>query len=258
MTRHPSPSDQRPTAAGPATDGVTAAPPIRLSGIEVSFPDGPERRVVLDSLELAVAAGEVVVITGDSGAGKSTLLTVAGLLRRPDAGEVAIAGTATSGLSERRRTAVRREHVAFVYQSANLLPSLTALEQLELVGHIRGQRMSDVRERARALLDDVGLTDRAGQLPSQLSGGERQRVGIARALMATPTVLIADEPTASLDPARAESVAELLTTTARARGIAALVVAHDGAPLRLADRHLHLDAGRLAPVGVDGRAEAVT
>ncbi|MCC6183188.1 MAG: ABC transporter ATP-binding protein [Microthrixaceae bacterium] len=223
-------------------------PAVLLEGIRVAFPDGPDERVVLDDLKLSVDPGELVVISGQSGAGTSTLLAVTGLLRRADAGEVTIAGTATSAMSSRQRTAVRRDHIAFVYQSANLLPSLTAVEQLELVGHIRGERSADVRRRAQGLLDELGLADRASQLPSQLSGGERQRVGIARAFMAEPSVLIADEPTASLDPQRADSVAELLAG-ASGRGIATIVVAHDTAALSRADRHLRMEDGRLADVG---------
>ncbi|HNH97066.1 MAG TPA: ATP-binding cassette domain-containing protein, partial [Microthrixaceae bacterium] len=134
-------------------------PAVLLEGIRVAFPDGPDERVVLDDLKLSVDPGELVVISGQSGAGKSTLLAVTGLLRRADAGEVTIAGTATSAMSSRQRTAVRRDHIAFVYQSANLLPSLTAVEQLELVGHIRGERSADVRRRARGLLDELGLAD---------------------------------------------------------------------------------------------------
>ena len=223
-------------------------PAVLLEGIRVAFPDGPDERVVLDELKLSVDPGELVVISGQSGAGKSTLLAVTGLLRQADVGEVTIAGTATSAMSSRQRTAVRRDHIAFVYQSANLLPSLTAVEQLELVGHIRGERSADVRRRARGLLDELGLADRASQLPSQLSGGERQRVGIARAFMAEPSVLIADEPTASLDPQRADSVAELLAG-ASGRGIATIVVAHDTAALSRADRHLRMEDGRLIDVG---------
>ncbi|MEI2699027.1 MAG: ABC transporter ATP-binding protein [Microthrixaceae bacterium] len=217
---------------------------LQLSGVRVAFPDGPDERVVLDDLDLGIDKGEFVVISGRSGAGKSTLLAIAGLLRRPDSGEISIAGIPTSSLSERRRTTVRRDHIAFVYQSANLLPTLTAVEQLELVGHIRGEPSGEVRRRAHSLLDDLDMGERAGQLPSQLSGGERQRIGIARAFMAEPTVLIADEPTASLDPERAVAVAELLAGAA-GRGIATVVVAHDDVALAHADRHLRLDSGRL-------------
>ncbi len=222
-----------------------SAIPLVCRDLVVTFPDGPTRRTVLDGLDLEVSAGEIVTISGESGSGKSTLLAVAGLLRRSEAGEVTVAGTATAALSGRRRTSVRRDHIAFVYQSANLLPSLTALEQLQLVGHIRGHRPSATRARAQALLDELGLADRSRQLPAQLSGGERQRVGIARALISDPAILIADEPTASLDPARADSVADLLATTARRYGIATVIVAHDRATHRRADRHLRLEAGRL-------------
>lgn len=222
--------------------------PLQCRGLVVTFPDGPGRRTILDGLDLDLAAGELVTISGDSGSGKSTLLAVAGLLRRSDAGEVVVAGTETAGLSERRRTALRRDHIAFVYQSANLLPSLTALEQLQLVGHIRGQRPASTRARAQALLDELGLGERSHQLPAELSGGERQRVGIARALMSDPDVLIADEPTASLDPARASSVGELLASAAHERGIATLVVAHDDVTRRHADRHLRLEDGVLHEV----------
>jgi putative ABC transport system ATP-binding protein len=224
---------------------MTATVPLSCRGLVVTFPDGPDRRTILDHLDLDVAAGELVTVSGDSGSGKSTLLTVAGLLRRSDEGEVMVAGTATAGLSERRRTGLRRDHIAFVYQSANLLPSLTALEQLQLVGHIRGHRPSSTKGRAQQLLDDLGLGDRSHQLPSQLSGGERQRVGIARALIAEPAILIADEPTAALDPERAERVADLLASAAHDRGIATLVVAHDDVARRRGDRHLRLALGTL-------------
>lgn len=227
------------------TDRPVSPGPLSCRDIVVTYPDGPGRRTILDHLDLSIAPGQVVTVAGDSGAGKSTLLTVAGLLRRPDSGEVTVAGTSTSGRSERQRTALRRSHIAFVYQSANLLPSLTALEQLQLVGHIRGRRPSATRDRAMALLDQLGVSDRADQLPAQLSGGERQRVGIARALIADPEVLIADEPTASLDPARADSVAGLISDAAHERGIATLVVAHDDAIQQRSDRHFRLEGGVL-------------
>jgi putative ABC transport system ATP-binding protein len=221
---------------------------LALRDVHVEVPDGERSRTLLDQVTLDAGAGEVIVVTGPSGSGKSTLLAVAGLLRRPGAGEVTIAGTATSALSERARTTLRRERVAIVYQSANLVASLTAVEQLELVGHIQGERRASARGRAATLLADLGLTERAAQLPAQLSGGERQRVGIARALMARPAVLLADEPTAALDGELSAQVAALLAGQARERGLAALVVSHDEAPLAHADRHLHLAGGALEPM----------
>lgn len=219
--------------------------PLALRGLEASVPDGGGTRVLLDRVDLEVGAGEVVVVTGPSGSGKSTLLALAGLLRRPDSGEVLIEGEATSKLSGRRRTDLRRRRVAIVYQSANLLPSLTAIEQLELVGRINREKRRETRKRAEELLREMDLSERRDQLPSQMSGGERQRVGIARALMAQPSVLLADEPTASLDPGLSARIADLLADQTSARGLATVIVSHDDIPLTHADRHFHLDAGRL-------------
>ncbi len=230
----------------------TTTPPLSLRGLGATVPDGREERVLFDGVDLDVAAGEVVVVTGPSGSGKSTLLAVAGLLRRPPTGEVVVAGQPTASLSRRGRTAVRRQQIGIVYQSANLLGPLTAREQLELAGRIRRMPRRQIGAEADRLLGDLALGDRSGQLPAELSGGERQRVGIARALMGDPSVLLADEPTASLDPALAGEVAELLATEARRRGVAALIVTHDDAPLRHADRHLHLVGGQL----VDGTGVA--
>jgi putative ABC transport system ATP-binding protein len=149
------------------------------------------------------------------------------------------------GLGERARTRLRRERIAFIYQSANLLPTLTALEQLELMAHIRNEPRRDAARRAKSLLDEVGLGGRGSQLPSELSGGERQRVGIARALMCRPSLILADEPTASLDPDLAAEIHGLLGARCRETGIASLVVTHDDAAADLADRRLHLVRGQL-------------
>jgi len=230
------------------TDTDQRHPGLSLRNLTASVPDGSGTRVLLDHVDLDVAAGEVLVVTGPSGSGKSTLLALAGLLRRPAEGDILINGVATATFSERRRTALRRDHIGIIYQSANLLPSLTAREQLELVGHIDRQPRGEARTRADQLLADLGLTGRGDQLPGQLSGGERQRVGIARALMAEPSVLLADEPTASLDPSLAADVAALITAEAHRRGLATVIVTHDDAPLGHADRHLHLAGGVLTTV----------
>lgn len=219
--------------------------PLVLQSLRVTVPDGDHERVLLESVDLSVGAGEVVVLTGASGSGKSTLLAIAGLLRRTDSGEVVIAGKATSTANARTRSALRGSEIGIIYQSANLLPSLTAREQLEVVAHIAGGDRRAARERAGQLLDVVGLGHRADALPRHLSGGERQRVGVARALMADPSVLLADEPTASLDPELSQAIAELIADQAHQRGLAALLVTHDEAPLTVADRHIHLEGSRL-------------
>lgn len=197
-----------------------------IEHVHLSVPDGDERRAILDDISLSIAPGEVVALTGVSGSGKSTLLAVAALLQRPDSGNVVIAGEDAGELDESRRTALRRDHIGVVYQSASLLPSLKALEQLELIAHIDGKLNDRARHRARELLVTVGLERRLDARPSQLSGGERQRVGIARALMNAPAVLLADEPTAALDAERGRAIMELLTDQAARNDAATLVVTH--------------------------------
>jgi putative ABC transport system ATP-binding protein len=207
-------------------------------------PDGPGERVLLDGVDLSLNAGQTTVVTGRSGSGKSTLLAIAGLLRRPDAGEVLVNDAATTKVSERHRTRLRGEAIGIVYQSANLIPNLTAIEQLELVARVLGARRG-ATERARALLGDLGVAGQEHSLPGTLSGGERQRVGIARALMAEPTILLADEPTAALDRELGQQVSGLLADLTRERRLATMIVTHDDAPLEHATVHVHLADGQL-------------
>lgn len=220
---------------------------LSLRAIRAAVPDGAGERVLLDELDLHLRAGEVTVVTGRSGSGKSTLLSIAGLLRRPDSGDVVINGEPTTSLPERHRTRLRGQTVGIVYQNANLIPNLTAIEQVELVAHVLGKRR-DATARARQLLEALGVDGQADSLPGKLSGGERQRVGIARALMAEPSVLLADEPTAALDPELAEQVSELLARLTRDRNLATMIVTHDAAPLSYANAHVRLDDGHLEHV----------
>lgn len=173
---------------------------LTLSDITVTVPDGRDRRTIIDGIDLAVAAGETVAVTGPSGSGKSTLLAVAGLLLRPDRGRVEIGGVDAVSLTDRVRTRLRGRSIGIVYQGANLLPSLTARQQVEVAAHVNGALDRRARARALELLTRVGLEASLDARPGELSGGERQRVALARALMMEPTILLADEPTASLDP----------------------------------------------------------
>ena len=216
---------------------------LRLENITVAVPDGTARRVLLDRLDLDVRPGETVAVTGASGSGKSTLVAVAGLLRTADEGRVLLGGTDASGLKDRDRVRLRRDQVGIVFQSPNLLPALTAREQVEVVAHVAGNLDAAAEARAVDLLTRVGLADRLDARPAELSGGERQRVGIARALMNEPSVVLADEPTASLDPERGRAVLDLLLDEARRVGAATVVVTHDPDQAARADRHLHLSQG---------------
>lgn len=220
---------------------------LELTDITVDVSDGPDTLRILSGLDLSVEAGEVVAVTGDSGSGKSTLVALAGLLRRPSSGAVIINGRdlAAAMVSEGERTETRRREVGLVFQSSNLFPSLTALEQLELVAHLDGRLDGAARARAAELLDRVGMAERAHQRPGKLSGGERQRVALARALMNQPSIVLADEPTASLDAPRGREIMALLAASGRASGAATLIVTHAPDQLSGVDRVLHLSAGQL-------------
>jgi putative ABC transport system ATP-binding protein len=222
---------------------------LLLDDIAVAVADGDERLTILDGASLAVAAGEVVALTGASGSGKSTLLAVAGLLRRPDSGRVVIDGTDATGLGRRDRTRLRGDAIGLVFQTPHLFPSLTALEQVELAAHVRGRLDRPGRARARELLEAVGLDHRLDHRPAHLSGGERQRVGLARALMNRPAVLLADEPTAALDPQRGRDVMALLVTQAVTRDVATVVVTHDPDQLPVGVTRAHLAGGAVQVLG---------
>jgi len=200
---------------------------------------------VLAGADAEVARGEVLAITGRSGSGKSTLLNLICALEAPDSGSVLIEGVAVSALAEPARTLYRREHIGFVYQFFNLIPTLNAEENVRLVLELNGVRARAARARSRALLAAVGLGARAASAIEHLSGGEQQRVAIARALVHSPKVLLADEPTGNLDEASAREVVPLLLALARDSGATLLIVTHDSALADQADRVLELRSGRL-------------
>lgn len=216
---------------------------LRLRGVVREFRQGGTALRVLKGADLAVSKGETVALVGPSGAGKSTLLHIAGLLERPDAGEVVIGGRDAGKLDDGGRTALRREHVGFVYQFHHLLPEFSALENIMLPQLAAGVAPKAARARAARLLDLVGLAARAEHRPGRLSGGEQQRVAIARALANRPGLLIADEPTGNLDPATADGVFAMLADLARMEGVAALIATHNMDLAARMDRRLELRDG---------------
>jgi putative ABC transport system ATP-binding protein len=218
---------------------------LALDHVDLTLGDADQEVVALADVNLEVAPGEFVAVQGPSGSGKSSLLAVGGLLLRPTRGRVSIGGVDVTDLPDRKRAERRAGAVGFVFQAANLVPSLTVREQLLLIEHLGGGKPRRAEKRADSLLDAVGLTSRAGHRPGQLSGGERQRAGIARALMNEPEILLADEPTSALDRARGLAVVELLAQQARERDVAVLMVTHDSAMLGVADRVLTMRDGWL-------------
>ncbi|MFS3127012.1 ABC transporter ATP-binding protein [Nocardioides sp. Bht2] len=215
---------------------------IELTDVVLTLGDGEETVTALDHVNLSVAAGELVAILGPSGSGKSSLLAVAGGLSTPTSGAVTVAGQSLTGRSRRELTRLRRELIGFVFQSGNLLPSLTAADQLRLPATFNGRRS---QRDPRDLLAEVGLATKADRRPHQLSGGERQRVGIARALITDPAVLLVDEPTAALDRARSHEIVKLLADETHQHEIATIMVTHDHDVLDYCDRVLVMEDGKL-------------
>ncbi len=230
--------------AGRAKPG--AARGLRLEAIDKTFHQGGKAIEVLHGVSLEVRPGELVALVGPSGSGKSTLLHIAGLLERPDAGEVVIGGQAASVLDDNARTGLRRNTIGFVYQYHHLLPEFSALENVILPQMIAGLSKAEARVRAGELLGLVGLSERVEHRPARLSGGEQQRVAIARGLANAPAILFADEPTGNLDPHTAESVFDLLVEMVRGAGLAALIGTHNLELAARMDRTLRLEDGHIA------------
>ncbi len=218
-------------------------PVVRLTQLTRSFEQGGVRIDVLRGVDLAIRPGEIVALLGPSGAGKSTLLQAVGLLEGGFGGRIEIAGTDASTLSGDDRTALRRDHLGFVYQFHHLLPDFTAEENVVLPQLIAGRSRPQAEERARELLDALGLGQRLDHRPSQLSGGEQQRVAVARALANRPELVLADEPTGNLDEVTADKVLQQFLKLVRGEGSAALVATHNERLAQSMDRVVRLHEG---------------
>ncbi|MFQ5635565.1 MAG: ABC transporter ATP-binding protein [Gammaproteobacteria bacterium] len=218
---------------------------IRLRYLRRRFREGAREHVVLDGVDLDIGRGETVALRGRSGSGKSTLLNLIGGIDAPDAGSVTVAGADLTDLTERDRTLFRREHIGFVYQAFNLVPTLNVGDNVRLVLELNRVPAADASVRIDELLAAVGLADRADSYPDVLSGGEQQRVAIARALAHRPAVLLADEPTGNLDDATAEGVLDLLDTLVRTSGHTLLIATHSTQVASHCDRIVELHNGRL-------------
>ena len=218
---------------------------LALTGVAKTYGEGRAAVEVLKSVDLSISAGEIVALVAPSGAGKSTLLHIAGLLDQPDAGSVAIAGRDLTGKDDRARTKARRAEIGFVYQFHHLLPEFSAAENIVLPQRAAGVGVGPASERAKVLLDLVGLANRADHRPAELSGGEQQRVAICRALANRPALLLADEPTGNLDVETSATVFRVLLDLVRDEGLGALIATHNPELADQMDRIVHLQDGQV-------------
>lgn len=240
-------SDQNPTSTPASGTGTTATaePALRMSGVRKTYQLGDEEVVALDHVNLTVDQGEILCLLGPSGSGKTTLCSIAGGLLSATEGEVVVGGQDITDYNAKQLSKFRSESVGFVFQAVNLVPFLTARENLLVVDELGARVGKAARARADQLLGELSLADRAKNLPSQLSGGQRQRVAIGRALMNEPRLVLFDEPTSALDTKLGEQVMELIQNEMRQRGTAAIIVTHDERITRYADRTVHIVDGTL-------------
>ncbi|RUP03637.1 MAG: ABC transporter ATP-binding protein [Mycobacterium sp.] len=218
-------------------------PLVRLTDVGKTYGAGPTRVIALESVNLEIQPGEFVVLLGPSGSGKTTLLNIIGGIDQPSHGTIEVAGRDIGALNRKLRTRYRRRQVGFVFQFFNLVPTLTARENVELLAELTGP---DTQSRSAAALTRVGVGDVADRFPAQLSGGQQQRVAIARAIVKQPPLLLCDEPTGSLDLATGRQVLTVLSDLARHSGQAVIVVTHNNEISRMADRVLWLHSGAIS------------
>ncbi|MBV9761795.1 MAG: ABC transporter ATP-binding protein [Acidobacteriaceae bacterium] len=226
--------------------GAEARPVASVSDVGKTYGSGAAAVRALNHVSLEIRAGELVLLEGPSGSGKTTLLSVLGCILKPTSGSVKIAGREVSGLPEHRLPEVRLRHVGFVFQFFNLLPALTARENVQIPLDLKGVAAGEAKRKAAELLKAMGLGSKLDALPGALSGGEKQRVAIVRAIASEPDLLLADEPTAALDSSSGRGVMELLRECRRQQGRAVVAVSHDPRLREFADRIVRLEDGRLA------------
>jgi putative ABC transport system ATP-binding protein len=220
-------------------------PLLEARGITRVLGEGPSQVQALKGIDLTLRAGELTLLMGPSGSGKTTLLSIFGCILQPTEGDLLIAGKPTAGLKAEDLADLRRQHIGFIFQSYNLFPTLTAIENVMLALDVRRKRVSDPREVAKVALEGVGLGHRLTAYPRKMSGGERQRVAIARSLVGDPSLILADEPTAALDGVNGRAVMELLAGIAKDKSRAVFVVTHDSRILPFADRIVKIEDGSL-------------
>ena len=221
---------------------------LELKAVERHYVQGQRKLTILNGVDFKLHRGEMVALVAPSGTGKSTLLHTAGLLERPDAGDVILSGRACGRLSDDERTAIRRNDIGFVYQFHHLLPEFSAVENIMMPQLVKGLRAAEARSRAMQLLDYMQIAKRGEHRPAELSGGEQQRVAIARAVANAPLVLLADEPTGNLDPTTASYVFDALSALVRQSGLAALIATHNHDLAQRMDRRVTLSDGRVVPL----------
>jgi len=222
-----------------------ASPAISVKDLTKVYAPGKAAVHAVNGVDLDIHAGQVTILMGPSGSGKTTLLSIMGCILRPTSGSVRIQGKEVSHLNERHLPAIRLSHIGFIFQGFNLFPALTAGENVEYIGKLKGLPRAQARQRAQSLFEQMDLADKYNSFPADMSGGQKQRVAMARALAGDPEIILADEPTAALDSQSGRTVIEMLTDLAHKRNRAVAIVTHDNRIVEFADRIIHIDDGKV-------------
>jgi putative ABC transport system ATP-binding protein len=231
-------------------------PIIEAANVGKVLGSGPAQVQALKGVNLTLQSGELTVLMGPSGSGKTTLLSIMGCMLAPTDGTVSVCGISTAGASPEQLATIRRQHIGFVFQSYHLFSTLTVAENVQLALDVRGERGPKAKAKAEEILVSFGLKSKIASFPRQLSGGEQQRVAIARAIVAEPSAILADEPTAALDAANGQATMAILSAIARERGRAVLVVTHDPRLFEFADRIVHIEDGLLTSEELPNRGHS--